>query len=206
MSPHYFTAFRIPLLRGRAFDQRDTGNSEHVVIINQAMAKKYWPHEDPLGQRIDIAKGLGADFAEPPRQIVGVVGDARETGLSDRNQGVMYVPEAQVTDPLTRLANSVIPLSWAVRTAGDPGALTAAMQREFLAVDAQLAVSKIRTMEQVVSESTARQNFNMLLLGIFAGVPPLAAIGIYGLMSMPRTERRRIWAFEWRWARAAAKC
>ena len=99
-SPHYFTAFRIPLLRGRAFDQRDTGNSEHVVIINQAMAKKYWPNDDPLGQRIDIGKGLGADFDEPPRQIVGIVGDARETGLSGRDQGVMYVPEAQVTDPL----------------------------------------------------------------------------------------------------------
>jgi predicted permease len=190
VSAHYFTAFKIPLLRGRVFSEHDTGNSARVIVINEAMAKKYWQKEDPIGHVMTLGKGLGPEFEEPAREIVGIVGNVRENGLTDSRQSVMYVPAGQITDGLTQLANKVIPLSWIVRTSQEPTALATAIQREFLAVDGQLPVSKFRTMEQVISESTARSNFNMLLLTIFAGTALLlAALGIYGLMSYSVEQR-----------------
>lgn len=184
VSPHYFAVFKIPLLRGRVFNERDETNSAKIVIINQAMAKKYWPKEDPIGQVINIGKGLGPQFNDDPRQIVGIVGDVRETGVADTNVGVMYIPQSQVPEGLTQLANSVLPLSWCIRSTMNPETLRTAIEKQFAAFDPMLSIAKVRPMEQVMAEGVSRQNFNMLLLSIFAGIALiLAAIGIYGLMS-----------------------
>lgn len=184
VSPHYFAVFKIPLLRGRLFNDRDTPRSSRVVLINQAMAKKYWPNENPVGQILLIGKGLGPQFEDLPREIVGVMGNVRETGLADSDVGVMYVPQSQVPDGLTQLANGALPTAWCIRSSLDPNSLRSLVEREIEAVDGQMPVSKIRTMEEVIAEGLARQRFNMLLLSIFAGVAlVLAAIGIYGVMS-----------------------
>jgi putative ABC transport system permease protein len=184
VSPHYFSVFKIPLLRGRSFNERDLINSAKVVVINQEMAKKYWPKADPIGAVIMIGKGLGPQFEDLPRQVIGIVGDVRETGLGDTNVGVMYLPQSQVPEGLTQLANSALPLSWCIRSTNDPNSIRAAVQREFQAVDGQMPISNIRTMSEVIAQGVSRQHFNMLLLSIFAGIAlVLAAIGIYGLMS-----------------------
>jgi putative ABC transport system permease protein len=167
---------QIPLLRGRTFTDTDTGNASRVVIINQVMAKQHWKDLDPIGQVIVIGKGLGPQFDDPPRQIVGVVGNVRENSLGEPDQAVMYVPQSQVSEGLTKLANSVIPLSWVIRGSSDPLALRASVEREINAVDGMLSVSHVRTMEQVMSDALARQNFNMLLLTIFAAIALLLAV------------------------------
>src|SRR4051812_8933459 len=184
VSPEYFAAFSIPVVRGRVFDRRDTAGATPVVVINAEMAKKFWPGADPIHQQITIGKGLGPEFEDATREIVGIVADVRENGLDQGAPPVLYIPVAQVPDALTRLGNSVIPASWIVRAAGSTAGLTPRIQKEFLTVDAQLPLSRVRTMEQVVSNSIARQNFNMVLLTIFGAIALLlAAIGIYGLMS-----------------------
>jgi predicted permease len=184
ITPGYFEAFEIPLVRGRLLSDRDTAGAAPVVVINAAMAKKYWPRQDAIGQRLTIGKGLGPEFDDPTREIVGIVGDVHETGLDSDPPPVMYVPWYQMSDGLTKLGNSLIPASWIVRSAAATASLTAEIQKEFQAVDAQLPIAQVQSMQQIVSKSIAQQNFNMVLLTIFGAIALLlAAIGIYGLMS-----------------------
>jgi putative ABC transport system permease protein len=184
LSPRYFDVFKIPLLRGRMFTDHDDGGAEPVVLINEGMAKKYWQNADPVGQRITIGKGVGPEFAEPAREIVGIVGDVRNGGLDNDPEPIMYIPVAQMPNGVTALNNRIIPITWIVRTRVEPFSLSSEIQEELRTASGGLPVSHIRSMDQVRAESTQRTNFNMTLLVVFAGVALLlAAIGIYGLMA-----------------------
>ena len=161
-----------------------------MAIVNRAFVKKYWPKEEPLGQRIAIGKRMGPDFAEGPREIVGIVGDVKEGGLGEPAPEIMYIPLAQLKDAFMSLDNTMIPMTWLVRTAVDPLTLSAPIKAQMVAADGQLAVSHIRPVSDVFSETTARQNFNMTLLSVFSGIALLlAAIGVYGMMSYSVEQR-----------------
>ena len=187
---HFFDVFKIPLKRGRLLNDGDTASSQPVVVINEAMAHQFWPKDNPVGQQIEIGKGMGPQFADPPRRIVGVIGDQREAGLSRPDTPVMYLPSSQVSDAIVQFANPLVPRFWVVRTSSDPAALGNSIREAVKSVDSRLAVAKLKTMDQVLAGYTERENFNMLLLSIFAGIALLlAAVGIHGLISYTVQQR-----------------
>ena len=189
VTPNFFDVFKLPIKRGRGFSLRDDAGAPGVVIINEAMARRYWARENPLGQRITIGAGMGPDFAEPPREIIGVVGDARDAGLNQDPMNEMFVPLAQVRDGVMALNNGFMPLSWVVRTKMAPLSVAEPVQRVFREI-ADLPVGHVRSMDQVVVQSTARDQFNTVLLSIFAFVAfLLASIGLYGLIAYSVQQR-----------------
>jgi putative ABC transport system permease protein len=173
----YFPALQIPVLRGRGIGAEDRFGSTPVVVVNDALRRKYWPETDPIGQRISITRGRTLVW----REIVGVVGDIRHAGLSEEPAPEIYMPYAHDPFFFIRIA---------VRSSGDPTQLTGAMRAAVWAVDPAQPVSRVRSMNDVIANSIAAQRFNTVLIGIFALLAlVLAAVGLYGIVSHSVTLR-----------------
>lgn len=190
ISPGYFDVFQIPILRGRAFSERDDASSAPVVLINEAMARQYWSQgDDPLQSRIVIAPGMKEFKDDPARQIIGIVGDIRDSGLNRDPQPHMYVPQAQIPDAENAWNLRDTPVAWLIRAQVPPDSLRGAVQEQLRQLTG-LPVSGIRSMGDVLEQSTSRQRFNMLLMTVFGGAALLlAALGIYGLMAYSVEQR-----------------
>ena len=193
VSPGYFDVFGIPILRGRDFSFADDASAPGVVIINEAMARRYWPSGDPLNDQLIIGRGMRPAYdQEPVRRIIGIVGNIRDTGLRDAARPAMYVPMAQEPDGVTVVNVKLLPLVWIARTTTDPHRLSGPIKSALESSVGQLPVTRIRALTDVVRESTARTRFNTWLMTVFGFCAlGLAAIGVYGLVAHWVQQRSR---------------
>ncbi|PYT03208.1 MAG: hypothetical protein DMF60_19095 [Acidobacteria bacterium] len=178
ISPEYFNALGIPLLKGRGFTDRDDQAATGVVVVSESWARRFLPNEDPIDKRIKLG---GRDSTRPWLSIVGIAGDVRDTALESDARPCLYIPYPQFPSSGMTLV---------VRAAFDPARLISGIRDEVWAVDKEQPVTDLKTMDQYIADSVSPRRFNALLLAIFASLAlVLASVGIYAVIAYSVTER-----------------
>jgi predicted permease len=190
ISPDYFNALKIPVLRGRALTDGDSPRAAPVAIVNQAMARRYWPTGDALGERLIVFPGRVPD-EEPVRQIVGIVGNVRDgMPLDKEDRPTVYVPLAQLLDRETA-AQAPESLAWIVLTRVESGTLAGSIEREIARTSGDAPVANVSSMDQLAARAIAPTTFSMTVLSVLGACALLlAATGMYGVIAYAVQQRR----------------